>query len=397
MGLTIKEIIKLVDHLEMKLVAGEAGTDNEVTWTHMVDSDTISAFLQGKELVFTTGIGLNKDLPLIELVKDVHRDGASGIVINIGPYIDAIGQDVLDFADEKGFPVFEVPWHVHMAEIMRIICYEITRQQQNVIEITAALNNAFLCPMQEDLYVPTLMRKGYMPDGSYSVVMLDLYASHGEVSQDRHDTLVSQLSGHIRVNYKRILLCTQDKTIYLVVNNYSVEEKRQVLKEIFVRICSWLRKSEFVIMTAGSDNISLSNIHKSYEQSVMMSKLAISGIIPGEIIDNKSKLLFYTDIGVYRMLLSLKDKDAMEEYVRETVYPLLEYDKIHGTDLSGELQCYIRHDCSLQDTADELMVHRNTINYKINKAADILNMDLTRLSNRFEVAMGFLVNKMLNL
>lgn len=60
-----------------------------------------------------------------------------------------------------------------MAEIMRIICYEITRQQQNVIEITAALNNAFLCPMQEDLYVPTLMRKGYMPDGSYSVVMLD--------------------------------------------------------------------------------------------------------------------------------------------------------------------------------------------------------------------------------
>ena len=81
MGLTIKEIIKLVDHLEMKLVAGEAGTDNEVTWTHVVDSDTISAFLQGKELVFTTGIGLNKDLPLIELVKDVYRDGASGIVL----------------------------------------------------------------------------------------------------------------------------------------------------------------------------------------------------------------------------------------------------------------------------------------------------------------------------
>ena len=51
----------------------------------------------------------------------------------------------------------------------------------------------------------------------------------------------------------------------------------------------------------------------------------------------------------------------------------------------------------MQDTADELMVHRNTINYKINKAADILNMDLTRLSNRFEVAMGFLVNKILNL
>ncbi|MDO5340514.1 MAG: PucR family transcriptional regulator ligand-binding domain-containing protein [Eubacteriales bacterium] len=397
MGLTIKEIIKLVDHLEMKLVAGEAGIDNEITWTHMVDSDTISAFLQGKELVFTTGIGLNKELSLIELVKDVYRDGASGIVINIGPYVENIGQEVLDFADEKGFPVFEVPWHVHMAEIMRIICYEITRQQQNVIEISAALNNAFLCPVQEDLYVPTLMKKGYMPDGSYSVVMLDVSAIEGDIAQDRQETLVSQLSGHIRFSYKRILVCTQDKYIYLVMNNYSVEEERQILNEIFFKICSWLRKYESVVMTAGSNNIKLNNIHKSYEQSVKMNKLAISGTISGEIINDNSKLLFYTDIGVYRILLSLKDKDAMEEYVRGTVYPLLEYDKIHGTDLSGELQCYIRHDCSLQDTADELMVHRNTINYKINKAADILNMDLTRLSNRFEVSMGFLVNKMLDI
>ena len=47
MAVTLREIIKQVQHLEMKLVAGETGLDHEVSWTHMVDSDTISAFLQG--------------------------------------------------------------------------------------------------------------------------------------------------------------------------------------------------------------------------------------------------------------------------------------------------------------------------------------------------------------
>ena len=40
-----------------------------------------------------------------------------------------IGQDVIDFANEKGFPVFRVPWKIHMAEIMRIICFAITKEQ----------------------------------------------------------------------------------------------------------------------------------------------------------------------------------------------------------------------------------------------------------------------------
>ena len=49
-----------------------------------------------------------------------------------------------------------------MAEIMRIICFAITKEQQNAIEVATALNNAFLCPAQEELYVSALMKKGIL-------------------------------------------------------------------------------------------------------------------------------------------------------------------------------------------------------------------------------------------
>lgn len=389
MSITLREIVKQVEHLEMKLVAGEAGLNREVLWTHMVDSDTISAFLQGQELTFTTGIGISEKLPLLKLVQEVYRNGASGIVINIGPYVDKIGQDVLDFANEKAFPVFEVPWKIHMAEIMRIICFAITKEQQSRIEVTAALNNAFLCPAQEELYVFPLMRKGYLADSVYTAVTIRVEVQKNTVAGERMEQLHSQLGSHLRCNYKRILCCAQEKQLVLVLCDYTGQERKHVLTYIFQHFCNELKKEETAVFCVGNQAEELRQLHKSYETANQMAEVSALGRIPGEEVYGRHKMIVYKNAGIFRILFALKDEEVMQEYVRDTVQPLLEYDALHHTDLAGVLQCYLRHDGSLQDTANELIVHRNTVNYKINKASEILEMDLTRLQNRLEVMLGF--------
>lgn len=389
MSITLREIVKQVEHLEMKLVAGEAGLDREVLWTHMVDSDTISAFLQGQELTFTTGIGISEKLPLLKLVQEVYRNGASGIVINIGPYVDKIGQDVLDFANEKAFPVFEVPWKIHMAEIMRIICFAITKEQQSRIEVTAALNNAFLCPAQEELYVFPLMRKGYLAESVYTAVTIRVEVQKNTVAGERMEQLHSQLGSHLRCNYKRILCCAQEKQLVLVLCDYTGQERKHVLTYIFQHFCNELKKEETAVFCVGNQAEELRQLHKSYETANQMAEVSALGRIPGEEVYGRHKMIVYKNAGIFRILFALKDEEVMQEYVRDTVQPLLEYDALHHTDLAGVLQCYLRHDGSLQDTANELIVHRNTVNYKINKASEILEMDLTRLENRLEIMLGF--------
>lgn len=389
MSITLREIVKQVEHLEMKLVAGEAGLDREVLWTHMVDSDTISAFLQGQELTFTTGIGISEKLPLLKLVQEVYRNGASGIVINIGPYVDKIGQDVLDFANEKAFPVFEVPWKIHMAEIMRIICFAITKEQQSRIEVTAALNNAFLCPAQEELYVFPLMRKGYLADSVYTAVTIRVEVQKNTVAGERMEQLYSQLGSHLRCNYKRILCCAQEKQLVLVLCDYTGQERKHVLTYIFQHFCNELKKEETAVFCVGNQAEELRQLRKSYETANQMAEVSALGRIPGEEVYGRHKMIVYKNAGIFRILFALKDEEVMQEFVRDTVQPLLEYDALHHTDLAGVLQCYLRHDGSLQDTANELIVHRNTVNYKINKASEILEMDLTRLENRLEVMLGF--------
>ncbi len=44
---------------------------------------------------------------------------ASGIVINTGPYIKKIPDEVIQFGNEFGFPIFTMPWEVHVVDVTR--------------------------------------------------------------------------------------------------------------------------------------------------------------------------------------------------------------------------------------------------------------------------------------
>ena len=395
MSVTLREIVRQVQHLEMKLVAGEEGIDREVLWTHMVDSSAISAFLKGKELAFTTGIGLHEGFSLLQLVKEIYRNGASGIVINIGPYISEIGQDVKDFADANDFPVFEVPWKIHMAEIMRIICFAVVKEQQNQTEVNSALNYAFLCPDQDELYVSLLMQKGYPADAHYMVAVLRVQEGERLISGEKIGHFSSVMNSHFRCSGQQILCCAQEKQMVFLLCDYEEKECNEILKRIFRDFCRKLEKEETAVMSIGKKVFGLRCLHRSYETANQLADISRTGNVSGEIRFGRNRMLIYQNAGMLRLLLSVNDQEVMREYVEDTVLPVLEYDALHNSDLSGVLQCYLRHDCSLQDTADELIIHRNTVNYKINKISEILSMDLTKMENRLQVSLGFAVYQVL--
>ena len=332
----------------------------------MMEAAACTKVLEGTGTYLYNRLGLNENLTLLRLVKEVWRNKASGIVINIGPYISEIGQDVIDFANEKGFPVFEVPWRVRMAEIMRIICFAITKEQQNAIEVATALNNAFLCPSQEELYVSALMRKGYFTDSAYTVVNVCVLEDNDRVTGTRLEQILSKLSSHIRCNYNGILCCAQEKQILLVLCDYSDEACRKLQRGFSDTMQDG--------MSEGTDFVSVSKqisgirqIYKSYQFAEKMSDLLCVCQVPGEQSTDGGKIIFYKDLGIYRVLLTLTDKEAIKEYLADTVAPLYEYDEMNHSDLVRVLQCYLANDCSVKSASQELIVHRNTINYSLER------------------------------
>lgn len=131
-------------------------------------------------------------------------------------------------------------------------------------------------------------------------------------------------------------------------------------------------QKEQIFVSVSKQISGIRQIYKSYQFAEKMSDLLCVCQVPGEQSTDGGKIIFYKDLGIYRVLLTLTDKEAIKEYLADTVAPLYEYDEMNHSDLVRVLQCYLANDCSVKSASQELIVHRNTINYKLGKAAEIL-------------------------
>lgn len=103
----------------------------------------------------------------------------------------------------------------------------------------------------------------------------------------------------------------------------------------------------------------------------------------------------YSELGMYKLFLSMDDKTTIREYYMEMMGKLLKYDETSQTDYCQVLESYLNHSGSVKDTADELFVHRNTINKKINKIEEITGFDLSDLDIRVRFKVAFMIQEIL--
>lgn len=395
MSAILKDLIKQVDRGDIKLVAGKKGLSNSVEWVHMVDNTEIADFLVGGEVAFTTGIGINKNMSLLDLVSRVYKNKASAMVINVGPYVPEITKEVLEFGDANNFPIFEVPWSVHMANIMRMFCFTITQSEQRAMELSAAFKYAIFTPKQEELYVSALMQKGYFTEWSYVVVMFDICdhlenekseVFYGPILKERLE-MFSQKASRVITQEKHDAVTFSDKDrIVMVLSDITELEAFTYAKMVKTQLAKFMKTTEAIFSGVGNAVEGIRNLSESY----MMSKKIVD---LSKIECKENEVRNYTSMGINRLLFNIEKPECFEVFYNDTIKPLDEYDAMNSSNLVEVLECYMKHNGSVQDTAEELFVHRNTINYKLKKIEALLNVDITSFKVKNELALGLMVGK----
>ena len=112
----------------------------------MIEDEQVADFLRGNELVFTTGIGHPDGMWLSDFAQGLIRNKASGLVVNIGPYIDAVPEQVIAYCKCNEFPLFTIPWHIRLVDITRDFCRRIISSEQAELSVSSAFKNAIFFP-----------------------------------------------------------------------------------------------------------------------------------------------------------------------------------------------------------------------------------------------------------
>jgi len=113
----------------------------------------------------------------------------------------------------------------------------------------------------------------------------------------------------------------------------------------------------------------------------------------GKKIYNSDFALSYTDMAPYHLVKRFLATSGSPELYERTFAPLLRYDREKGGELVKTLETYLECNCSRTKTAQNLHLHRNSLNYRLQKIEELLGTEIDSL-DPFPILLAFISRRL---
>ena len=362
MTMTLRELLAhSKKQYGIKIIAGTLGLNRPCRWVHIVEDDDVPSFLHGNELIFTTGIGMSSkpDFSLMKFAHTLIGKKSSGWVLNIGPYIKEVPQEVIDFCNSKGLPLFVVPWDKRLVDVTYDLSHILVENEKFEISVSKAFSNAIFSLGDEEKNYSILSRGGFNPSTLLKIMIIEIL--NPEVVESFNDLIVD-----IESEFQEFTISVfSESNSLVVISNESIHldgiDKNKIISNCLER-------------NGINYRIGISNIAEGYKNLSVLYSEASDALKTAELLESQS--IYYSECGIYKLLYKITDNAVRDNYLAESIGNIIKYDSENNTNYLEVLETYIKMNGNINEIAEFYGVHRNTVNYRIRFIKDNFGLNL---------------------
>ncbi len=124
----------LLDEVQLELATGAKAAAAPVRWVHISELQDPTPWLSGGELMLTTGIPLDTEEKQRAFVSDLAGRNLAGLGFGTGFSHKRLPEALVDEAEKRGFPLFEVPYSVPFIAITEKAFTKLVNEQYEVLQ-----------------------------------------------------------------------------------------------------------------------------------------------------------------------------------------------------------------------------------------------------------------------
>ncbi len=158
-GRPLREVLATPILEGSRVLAGAQGLERVVQRLNVMEVPDILPWVKPDEFLLTTAYPLRDDPDALpDLLAELDAAGLAGIGIKLGRYLDAFPEAALGVAEQRGFPVVQLPDDVGFDEILNEVLTGILNQQAEELARSHRIHRAFLQLVLQGQGLPELAR-----------------------------------------------------------------------------------------------------------------------------------------------------------------------------------------------------------------------------------------------
>lgn len=329
------------DKYALTLLSEAPDPGTVLTWVQLLEDIDNCSFLRNGELIITTGLSCHTPEALCALLKRARDCGACGVIVNTGQYITEVPKKVIDYCLSVHLPLFTMPWEIHITDLMQHYCNAILEEkristQRNDL-LNELLDSAKMEPEPSSVLTPSFPCILCASEVKLKIPGIPCYA------------------------------------------NTFLHGMWYTLFESSANGFSFLSREDLPVTGASRPFTDISAVPNAGTQALRACQT--------NRIRNGSGCTHFEDIGLYYAALSIRDPEVFAE-ARRLLSP------VRDEELRTTLRLYLECQGSIKEVSEQMFLHRNTINYRIQQIRDVLDLDSPQ--KRMEYLFAFYLSDVAN-
>ncbi len=237
----------------------------------------------------------------------------------------------------------------------------------------------------------------------YSALIISIKNIKGFVKETlNNSTFLYQLNSKIMRIIERLsrnkewkCICgNKSDQIIVLYGTDAMKNSAQVKKEV-KNFANKIIKSVDEEIREISISIGIGRFHKEAKQ-LCKSYREATRCIYSKGVSCKSEYIHFDDLGIYRIFHLDEMEGELQQFYRDTLEPLVIYDKEKGSELVKTLQMFFECGGNLKKVSEEMFTHYNTIVYRMQRIKNITGLNLENPNERLNLQVSFKIFEMLN-
>lgn len=151
MGLKLKNALCIYPFSKAQVIVGAELLDREITAVNIIEVPTVSLWMKGGELLFTSGFAFQGDMAFAcSVLEDLAAKNIAALVIKPGVYMVKIPDEIIACAERLKLPILQIPQDMPYMAAMQPIMEKLIDEQILIMKHIEAVHNSLISTMLSD-------------------------------------------------------------------------------------------------------------------------------------------------------------------------------------------------------------------------------------------------------